>query len=91
MICEVDEKRIQELLCYAESMGYLELTLEELEALPTLSESHTADLKFEQANCTERVWLERVGIAEGEWCNNKVTVEFLINGNWITIKEYEAL
>lgn len=78
-------------LCYAEDKGYLDYTLSDLECLPTISEGHTADLKYENHDKTERVWLERVGVAEGEWCDNKVTVEFLIDGCWITVKEYEAL
>lgn len=64
------------------------LSLLELESMPTLSVGQTADLKIDQNN--ERVWLERTGISDGEWCDNKVTVEFLIDGDWILVAEYEA-
>jgi hypothetical protein len=78
----------QEYIGYAASQGYTELRLDDLETMPTISEGHTADLKIETED--ERVWLERVGVSDGEWCNDKVTVEFLLNGRWCTIVEYEA-
>jgi hypothetical protein len=77
-------------LAYAEMQGYLGLTLEELESLPTLAETQTADLKFEQNGCTERVWLERVGVDSGMPYDNMVTVEFLLEGGWETLTEYPA-
>lgn len=78
----------EEYVGYAVSQGYTELSLDDLEEMPTISESQTADLKIETED--ERVWLERTGVSDGEWCNNKVTVEFLLNGRWCTIVEYEA-
>jgi hypothetical protein len=78
----------EEYIPWAVSQGYTELRLDDLEAMPTISESQTADLKIETED--ERVWLERTGVSDGEWCNDKVTVEFLLNGNWCTIVEYEA-
>jgi hypothetical protein len=77
-----------EYLQYVETQGYADYTLDELEEMPTISESQTADLKIETED--ERIWLERTGVPDGEWCNNKVTVEFLLNGKWCTILEYEA-
>lgn len=75
---------------YADGRGYLNIELAVLEALPTLSEAHTADLKIESDDKTERVWLERVGRDSGMPYDNMVTVEFLLNGKWVTIAEYEA-
>jgi hypothetical protein len=71
---------------YADAMGYLGLTLQELEALPTLCEAQTADLKIESEDKTERVWLERTG----EPFDNMVTVEFFVSDKWQTVSEYEA-
>jgi hypothetical protein len=53
-------------------------TLKELEALPTLSQGQTDDLKVESP--TQRVWLSRMTIEDGEPYNNKVTVEKLKGG-----------
>lgn len=53
-------------------------TLAELEALPTLSQGHTDDLKIETENT--RVWLSRMTVEDGEPYNNKVTVEKLKGG-----------
>lgn len=75
-------------ISYAVSQGFTELELSDLEEMPTISETQTADLKIETED--ERIWLERTGVSEGEWCDNKVTVEFLLNGKWCTIVEYEA-
>jgi hypothetical protein len=77
-----------EYLQYLETEGYADYTLDELEEMPTIYEGHTADLKIETED--ERVWLERVGVADGEWCNDKVTVEFFLNGKWETVLEYAA-
>lgn len=77
-----------EYLQYVETEGYADYTLDELEEMPTIAEGQTADLKVETED--ERVWLERTGIMDGEWCNDMVTVEFLLNGKWCTILEYEA-
>jgi hypothetical protein len=65
-------------------------TLPELEALPTIHAGHTDDLKVETA--TERLWLSRCTVADGEPCNNKVTVEQLTeSGRWVQVDSYEAL
>ncbi len=62
--------------------------LAELEALPTLSQGHTDDLKVETEN--QRVWLSRMTIDDGQPYNNMVTVEKL-KGGYInaTRKAYE--
>lgn len=71
-------------------------TLEELQALPTLSQGQTDDLKIE--NKSNRVWLSRMTIEDGMPYNNQVTVEKFIRspkkaflgGKWETVHEYEA-
>ena len=67
---------------------YKDLTAEELEAKPSLSEDYTSDMKIDDGEY--RVHLERTGIADGEWCDNKVTVEQLQDGKWVIIDEYEG-
>ncbi len=52
--------------------------LAELEALPTLSQGQTDDLKVESEN--KRVWLSRMTIEDGQPYNNMVTVEILKSG-----------
>jgi len=52
-----------------------------LDAIPTLHEGYTADLKIEAEG--QRVWLERVTTADGEHCDHHITVEVLVNGSWI--------
>jgi hypothetical protein len=60
----------------------------DLEDLETISTSQTCDLKME--NSTYRVWLSRCTVADGEPYDNKITVEELCNGCWVTICEYEG-
>ncbi len=60
-------------------------TLAELEALPTLSQGHTDDLKVETENT--RVWLSRMTVEDGEPYNNKVTIEKLKGGYISTSRE----
>lgn len=69
--------------------GEYELSLDELEKLPTISEGYTCDLKIESD--TERIWLARTGILDGEPFNNKVTIERLIDGRWIEVEIWEAV
>jgi hypothetical protein len=68
--------------------GIYELSLDELEALPVISQGQADDLLIESD--TERVWLSRCGMEDGEPWNNKVTVERLIAGRWIEVEWYEA-
>lgn len=63
-------------------------TAEELEAMPTLSESQTDDLKVDTGQI--RVWLCRCGVDDGMPYNDQVTVEMLNpkNYRWETVDEY---
>jgi hypothetical protein len=63
-------------------------TLAELEALPTLTVGQADDLKWESDS--ERVWLSRCGVEDGEPWANKVTVERLIAGDWIEVEWWRA-
>lgn len=62
-------------------------TLAELEAMPTISQGHTDDLKNDTGEF--RIWLSRMTVADGMPYDNQVTVEKLINGVWTTIEEYK--
>lgn len=64
-------------------------TLDELEALPTLSASQADDLKIDTGST--RVWLARVTKDDGADCDNEVTVEQRQNGRWVTVETYQAL
>jgi hypothetical protein len=64
-------------------------TLRELQAMETISQGHFSNLKIETENT--RVWLSRMTKEDGAKANNMVEVEKLINGNWVTVKEYPAL
>lgn len=70
------------------SWGIYEVPLDELEALPTLIEGQADDCKIESD--TERVWLSRCTVADGEPWNNKVTVERRFGGSWISVEMWEA-
>jgi len=63
-------------------------TLDELRAMPTLSQSQADNLKFDDGRT--RVWLSRMKKADGAPYNNQVTVEVLHNGRWETSEEYPA-
>jgi hypothetical protein len=69
-------------------LGTYEISLDELEAMPDIEEGYTCDLKID--NGDERIWLARTGIDDGEECDNKVTVERLVNGRWIEDELWEA-
>ena len=64
-------------------------TLNELEAMPTLSQGQTDDLKVEKENV--RVWLSRMTIADGMPYNNEVTVDIYDHNEWATVTKYEAV
>lgn len=63
-------------------------TLAELENLPTLSTGHTDNLKISEPG--RKVWLARIGIADGMPYDHEVTVERLIDGVWTTTETYPA-
>lgn len=60
---------------------------EVLEALPTLNQGYTADLKIETDEPRQRVWLERTTTADGEHCDHHVTVETYDGRAWVTTSE----
>ena len=68
--------------------GTYDVSLAELEALPTLCVSQADSLKIESD--TERVWLSRCTVADGEPWDNKVTVELLIAGAWLALEHWQA-
>jgi hypothetical protein len=68
----------------------LRYTLAELRALPTLHAGLSDDLKAQPCP-TIRIWLSRMGVIDGEPCENKVTIEDFRNGRWVVRCTYEAL
>lgn len=62
--------------------------LSELQQMPTLSVGQADNLKVDTG--TERLWLSRCTVADGEPYNNKVTIEKLINGVWTEVQTYPA-
>ena len=63
-------------------------SLKELESMLTLSVGQLDDLKFDNGHF--RIWFSRCSKEDGEPLNNKVTIEQLKDGKWITIETYEA-
>lgn len=68
--------------------GVYDVPLAELEALPTLAQGQTDDLKIESDS--ERVWLARTGVADGEPWDNRVSVERNFGGAWIVVENWRA-
>lgn len=66
----------------------MQYSADDLEAMPTLATGQTDDLKIDTG--TERVWLARTGIADGEPYNNRVTIEALVNGRWVHQRSYRG-
>lgn len=62
------------------------LTADDLRDLPTLAVGQADDLKL--AGDGYQVWLSRCTVADGEPYDNKITVEQLVNGRWVTIDTY---
>ena len=67
--------------------GYM-FTLDQIEAMPTIYQGHTDDLKIETP--ITRVWLSRLTVEDGMPYNNMVTVDSHGQYGWETINEYEA-
>lgn len=65
-------------------------TLQELESIPTVSQSWNADLKVQEDGL--RVWLTRTSVEDGEPYNDKVSIERWDNhyGRWVTVEEYQG-
>jgi hypothetical protein len=66
----------------------LRYSLAELEQMPTLATGQTDDLKVDTG--ASRVWLARTSIEDGESYNNRVTIEDLVDGQWVIVQEYPA-
>lgn len=64
------------------------ISLHQLNSLSTLKQGHTDDLKMESAIC--RIWLSRLTKEDGMPYDNQVTEEELVNGEWLTVRQYEA-
>lgn len=64
-------------------------TLRELQAMETISQGHTDNLKIKTEDT--KVWLSRMTVEDGMPYNNMVTIEKLTNdGRWEIIEEYPA-
>jgi hypothetical protein len=78
------------------------MSLAELEGKTTLEEGYTSDLKLEgmlirqdgflQYSNQFKLWLTRTGIDDGEWCDNKVSLDILDKNTnkWVILEEWEA-
>lgn len=66
--------------------------LAELEGLPVISQGHSDNLMVdtEIGGTRVRVWLCRMGIADGAPYDHGVTVQTLQGGDWATVAEYPA-
>lgn len=64
------------------------LTLSQINAMPTIEEGHTEDLKYESKSI--RIWLSRMKKEDGMPYDNQVIVEKAIKGQWETIDQYQA-
>jgi hypothetical protein len=69
-------------------MTMMRYTAEELEQMPTLPSGFTDDLKVETDMM--RVWLARTTVEDGAPHNNRITMEKLRGGEWVTIEEYQG-
>lgn len=69
--------------------GTYEMSLSELRELPTITEGQIRSLKMESDS--ERVWLSRGTVEDGEPWNNLVSVERLFGGSWIEVEQWEAV
>jgi hypothetical protein len=68
--------------------GTYELSLAELEALPVITQGQADDLLIESDS--ERVWLSRCTVDDGEPWNNKVTIERYIGRRWVEVEWWQA-
>ena len=59
-------------------------TVEELQAMPTLCQGQTDDLKVDDGN--NRVWLSRMTLADGEIY--QIHHEECIGSQWVIVSEY---
>jgi hypothetical protein len=63
-------------------------SLTDLITMPTLEQGHFDNLKVQTE--TKKVWLSRMTVADGMPYDNQVTVEKLVDGNWIVKEQYQA-
>ncbi len=70
-------------------MRQYDIPLAALEAMPTLSVGQADNLKIDTGDT--RVWLSRCTVEDGEPCDNKVTVEGLVDGRWTDTAYYQAV
>lgn len=63
-------------------------TADDLRAQPTLSKSQADDLKLEHRGL--RYWLARTGLADGEPCEDKVSVEAFDGDRWAVVLTYDG-
>jgi hypothetical protein len=69
----------------------MRFTLEELEALPTLSVGQADSLKIEDEDMGVRVWLSRCTVEDGEPFDHKVSIERrAADGRWRTVEVFEG-
>jgi hypothetical protein len=61
-------------------------SLSELESLPTINAGWCGDLKVDTGRV--RVWLYRVGLADGAPFEHTAQVEHLIDGRWTSVEFY---
>lgn len=60
----------------------------QLDALPTLESGWTCDLKYN--NGRVKLWLSRLGTADGEPFEHTAYVDVLTDGRWVTVGHYDA-
>lgn len=63
-------------------------TTDQLLAMPTITHSHNADLKFDDGNV--RVWLSRLQKEDGEPYNNSIYIEHYVDGSWVVSSCYDG-
>lgn len=68
-------------------MGDRLFSAAELREMPTLAIGQVDDLKFDDGQGV-RFWLSRLGVEDGEPYSDKVSIEELIEGKWVTTAEY---
>lgn len=63
-------------------------TADELRNLPTLATGQADDLKVDTGDT--RVWLCRCGVADGMPYENAISVESLVDGQWVDVEMYRG-
>jgi hypothetical protein len=63
-------------------------SLSEICKMPTIQQGHFDNLVYQSE--TKRVWISRMTVEDGQPYNNQVTVEKLVDGNWVIKEQYEA-